>query len=345
MLGSGSYGCVYRPGLGCDGKVFRKKNLRENYVTKLQVNNSSAQNEYRIAEKIREIPNYDLYFVPAESMCSVKIKKNAPYLKQCSAINKKQNVDNDYVLLKMLYKNGERITTYFANKITSKREKVSMLLDAYLMLLYSIELLVTHELIHFDLHSSNVHYHIDTGTPLIIDFGLSLSVKDMTDYDLKLFGPSAEWWCLDIDMIALWSRRSSLYDFTDEYMKGFEFLDALLTVDEMDALKVRCAAQINRNKDMTKEDSMKMLWSYWHTWDNFSISVLMLKLIIEMFHEKGRENQLIELFIQLLLDNIDPNPEKRHSIDDTRKKFKELFYSVKDPKVYIDMINFFQELS
>ena len=359
MLQSGSYGCVYRPKLNCDGRVSQNKATRDNFVTKLQADNHVARNEHRIAQMVRRIPNYELHFLPAESMCTVETKGNLEHLRQCAPANRGESESKRFVLLTLPYKRGDGVVRYITNKATQKREKLSLIFDVYTTLLSSIELLVAHRLVHFDLHSDNVHFHVDSGVPLLIDFGMSIALDEPTEHDCRVFGPEVEWWCLDISLLALWQRQQDqgqrqrdqdqdqdqdqpLYDFMDAHVPEGHFLHRLLTPDEVEAYKASGAAQIKRHQAMTKEASMAALWAGWETWDNFSVSVILLTLLGALFEDRWRENAIVEAFVQLLLANVDPDPQKRHSIAETRRQFDQLFYTVEDPQAYLEMINLFQ---
>ena len=58
LLSQGGFGCVYHPGIKCDGSKDKKK-----YVSKLQINDYTAVNEVQIGKLIKSIPNYNLFFI------------------------------------------------------------------------------------------------------------------------------------------------------------------------------------------------------------------------------------------------------------------------------------------
>ena len=71
LIGDGSYGCVYYPGITCSGNVNNKK-----YVTKIQVYNRASKNEIELGEYIiKNIKNYNEYFSPIIKNCIIKLKK------------------------------------------------------------------------------------------------------------------------------------------------------------------------------------------------------------------------------------------------------------------------------
>ena len=77
--------------------------------------------------------------------------------------------------------------------------------------------------------------------------------------------------------------------------------------------------------NMPAENVVEDLIKNYNTWDNYSLSVMLLCLIGYISHDGFTENQLIMEFSQLLLLNIHPNASKRLSFDDTKKRYNKLF--------------------
>ena len=71
LLSQGGYGCVYYPGLFCDGKPLGNEKL----VTKLQVDAEWTDREIFIGSMIVKINNFHLYFAPVIESCDINIKK------------------------------------------------------------------------------------------------------------------------------------------------------------------------------------------------------------------------------------------------------------------------------
>ena len=72
LLSQGGFGCVYYPGLKCDNA----KNIKSDkkYVTKLQRKNFTSMNESNIGQIIKEIKNYDYFFLPVISQCPINFQ-------------------------------------------------------------------------------------------------------------------------------------------------------------------------------------------------------------------------------------------------------------------------------
>ena len=75
LIGEGSYGCVFKPALGCDGIEFSDF-TRKKYVSKLMIDYKwKIDKEYMISKIIQTIPNYQNRFAPLLDICFVDIKK------------------------------------------------------------------------------------------------------------------------------------------------------------------------------------------------------------------------------------------------------------------------------
>jgi hypothetical protein len=77
---------------------------------------------------------------------------------------------------------------------------------------------------------------------------------------------------------------------------------------------------------------------YAHTWDNYALSILYLRILIGIHRSIGIKNKFIILFMKLLVQNIHLNPCKRISIEMTIQKFDILIDSL-EPKDYKEVIN------
>ena len=84
FIGQGSYGCVYTPGIDCNGKKNKK-----NYITKIQEVDFFSNNEIEISNKIISINGYKKYFSPIIKSCKIvfnKIKNSSISLNKCSTL-------------------------------------------------------------------------------------------------------------------------------------------------------------------------------------------------------------------------------------------------------------------
>ncbi len=313
LLSSGSYGCVFYPSYSCNGKSKYKKTL----VSKLTKNNFISQNEYSTSQIVKKIPNYKEHFIVIESQCPITKKKliTSTMHEQCELLKEDKHYDKSkYVLLYSKYSESLELHYYLMDNISIK-----ILIKTYMDLLKKIEFLIEKEIIHNDLHFSNVLYEIKTGNLLIIDFGLSIQKYNFLHKNGSLnipylknafnyFYPSWMWYSLDFhllcyllhigdvndkiidDIITQYLEKHIIRNITDEYLEMFRNLSYEYFTKNL--------------YNMNYEQKIKFLLSFWNTWDNYKIALQFIRLYIE------NSIQLKEFFIILLL-LIHPNPEYR----------------------------------
>ena len=98
LLSQGGFGCVYYPGIKCDGKTDYKKTI----VTKLQKLDFNAYNEIKIGEMIKKITYYKLFYLPVIKSCPINLRSiNNSVLSKCEVI--KHSDELKYILMTIPY--------------------------------------------------------------------------------------------------------------------------------------------------------------------------------------------------------------------------------------------------
>ena len=82
---------------------------------------------------------------------------------------------------------------------------------------------------------------------------------------------------------------------------------------------------------MDKDKIMKSLLESWETWDNYSLSILNLRVLSYLFSNEYIKNPTISYLIELYTQNIHFDGKQRYSLNETKKKYKQLF--VQDSKL------------
>ena len=85
-------------------------------------------------------------------------------------------------------------------------------------------------------------------------------------------------------------------------------------------------------------ETIAMLIGMYKTWDNYALSVMYLKSFKYLFSEGFHRNPMIIHFSQILLLNISPDFYKRLSVEETKKKFNDIFYIDGDVQDYMDLV-------
>ena len=76
-----------------------------------------------------------------------------------------------------------------------------------------------------------------------------------------------------------------------------------------------CEKFLSQYNGHSRDKIIISLLEFHETWDNFSLSIMYLKLLFSTF--KFQTSGVILFFYKILLHNINPNPRKRLSINDT----------------------------
>ena len=100
-----------------------------------------------------------------------------------------------------------------------------------------------------------------------------------------------------------------------------------------------CKAQIRKYIVKDKQTIIDNLISFNKTWDNYSLSILFLRILHQFFPNGFVSNNFYICFSQLLLYNIHPNPEKRLDIYNTINSYNDFFFANVNIQTYIETYN------
>ena len=344
LVNQGAYGCLYYPGLRCNGNTM--DDLR--YATKLVVQDEVAANEVAVGNAIKDIVNYRVNFVPVIDTCTVnlgKVRRNNPHaLDKCDVTNEATSTSSKtkFTLMKMPYIDSLYFYDYIGRMGDNKKKIISCIFDTYQYLIESIERLTEHGVVHHDLKLQNILMNLKTDTPIIIDFGLSIIVAKAPPPP----PPKAEFWKLNFYKYSpdysVWPLETHVINYLQNETA------AALTRADVEAI---CEAFVNANDALSifskgfrarylkacieyhsrwvgaeRDAAFAGLLAGWRTWDNYSLSIAYLQIMGFISSNGFMDNQLIVAYVQLLLTNVHPDPARRRSVGDTKRTFTDLFY-------------------
>ena len=350
LISQGTFGCIFYPAIECDGSISKNKK----YASKLVKNNKTDLNEYLIGKMIKNIKLYEYYYAPVINMCSIDLAKiDKRERDMCRIIRaKSKGIGNNpslvesttgYAVMKIPFIENISITDYFINPNTNKKEVVTYILYSYEYLLNNIKTLNDHGVIHFDLKLSNILIEKSKKIPIIIDFGLSIPLSDIRPETYKkyfyAYSPSYYIWCIEIHIICYLVKvnpvltKDALIKLIDEYVQhniGLQlFSDTFVQRFRDTAVNYYTRLVIDTGE--SRDDIIKKLLKYIHTWDTYSLSLMFLCFIKFISLYGFIHNKLIVEFSKVLLLNFHPNPEKRLNFEETKKRYHS-FFSVGDKK-------------
>lgn len=330
LLSQGGFGCVYYPGIKCNGKT----NTNKSIITKLQKNDFNASNEINIGKILMNNDKYYIYCSPIITSCPINIRNitNSKNISDCDIVTENDNFN--YIIMDMTYIPNKLFYDFFLSNI-NKQFIFSSINSSYIYLLNSLEFLNSQNVVHFDLKGDNILYNLTTNNPLIIDFGISIPITHLNKKNFNkyfyTYAPEYYTWCLDIHVInyLIYETNLSLtdYDIKDISRK---FVDnnkglSLFSSEFKELYYNDCYNELKQYINISSDIVIKKLLSFHKTWDNYSLSIIYLKLLDYIYNKGFSNNSILILFSQILLFNISPNPNKRLTLENSRIKFNSIF--------------------
>ena len=344
LIGQGGYGCIFYPGFNCKGNYTSKT---KNIVTKLQVKDFNAKNEILIGKKIMIIPNFQLYFIPVISYCSINIAQlNSEYIDKCDIVSS----DNpNYLLLKLPYIENISFNELFYDSSKLKNKHLFLIyIESYEYLTISISKLIKERIVHFDIKEQNILYSVKYKNPILIDYGISIPFDLLNKSNIKdyfyTYGPDYSLWSLEIHTINFLLHKNDIITINDInsmveiYIENNRVLN-IFSDSFKNNYSFMCKQFLGKFINKDKGWVISELLKFWSTWDLYSLSILYIKLLNTIFTNGFIENKLVNQFLKILLLNISPDPNKRLSIDNTLKKYRDLFFINEKLENYLTLID------
>jgi len=330
LLAEGGYGCVFTPGINCDGSTMKLKK----YASKIQRFDSSAKNEIKIGKIIQELNGFEHHFAPVLKYCEVDVAKIQDDDKnKCSVFKKKKT--KSFVVMKMQYVEGEDFLDYLINQKNSV-QLVSNIILSYNHLCKSLSMLASKDVAHYDIKGSNILFDKNREIPLLLDFGLSVKMSAVSTSTLKsmfyVYAPDYYIWPVEVHYMCYLvnvNRDPALEELRDiaaRCVAGNKALQRNFSPTFLKKYEAKCAAQLEKYNKLDFEDRTTLILDYWETFDNYSVSIMYFKFINYINIDGFVDNEFILFFSKLLLKNIDPNPDSRLTLPDTMHTFNTFLY-------------------
>jgi serine/threonine protein kinase len=172
IIANGAHGCLVSPELLCkddsDTRIPQSKR-----VSKIFREKKIWDDELVETSKIKEIPNYDKYFIVPLKACAVHESQIAIWKNCEKLIGKKPSNEKDLYQL-VMRDGGLSLNDYIINRIEF-REWIHI----FLKILKCLKVLSVHKLVHMDIKLNNIVYDPVTKSVRLIDFGLTTSFDEI----------------------------------------------------------------------------------------------------------------------------------------------------------------------
>jgi serine/threonine protein kinase len=182
LLAQGSYGCVYRRGIACSGKMEKPE-----FITKIQKHRKNSDKETRFGKKIMDKypTQYANYFAPILSSCPIVLANvDSNEIAECDFLKKSAYRHEQYDSNRMLYVGKVSLGDYLSNSFLSHPSRFLITFsETYKNILLSLKKLEKIRIVHNDIKENNILMSDRTGKPIIIDFGLSFDIGELKKGD------------------------------------------------------------------------------------------------------------------------------------------------------------------
>ena len=211
LISQGTYGCVFRPGINCDGSPGEP-----DYITKMQTDEETVKNEISISKIIQTIPNFEENFAPILETCPIDIKTVNQWtddIEDCKAFSTDPSRTTTIETNKIKYVGTNTLWTYLMVELKENPRKfVELMLETHMTLLDSLQKLAQVGIVRNNLKENNIICRDEDGRPIIIDFGLSLEAAYLKlpssltetsrihEYFFK-YDPTYSIWAIDIALL------------------------------------------------------------------------------------------------------------------------------------------------
>lgn len=374
VISQGGFGCIFYPSLPCKKRFDSEESKK--YVSKLVEKNFSSKNEIDIGEMIKKIPFYSLYYVPVLQHCAANLSKvGNKEIKNCNIIDAEEK-HVKYILLKLKYVKNIKFTEYL---LTNKNKKhiLNIIFDTYSYFLFSLEQLMNYEIIHFDFKWDNAVIDLKTELPVILDFGISIPIRKLLEYDRILnlekenekekenenkeedkyeffrdyfytYFPKYTLWPPEVHAMCYvlheHSRitRESLYKLIDDCIDS-NLAFTIFSPEFLKNYKKTCFETMEHLIEKPRSYVIHECLKFWNTWDNYALSMSYFQIIQFISSSGFTSNAFLISFSKILLGNVHPNPSRRSSYTTTRYEYKSIFYqktSIRDFELLVDNFDF-----
>jgi hypothetical protein len=303
-------------------------------ICKLIKLNFFILNEIENINIIKNILNYNKFYYIYESIENTNISllvDDAEYL------NYSKNIYNDNsILVKLNQRNVMYLDSYLGSLSCSKKYIIT-LIEFYRYLLNSIHLLVSNGIIHNNINFFSIV--VDSfELPIVSNFSCSINMNktDFSEYVKHLGHLKNDNLGLPVEFhILFFIQTNKLESLSKNNIETIinELIEQNYIINSFGKsfakdFKREGIEYFNKYVNMTYDTIICDILRFYKTWDNYSLSICYLKLLIGVYKKIQIKNKFVVLFMKLLVNNISYNPEKRLLIEETTNKFEDMMNNI-----------------
>jgi hypothetical protein len=321
--------------------------IKKQKLHKIVTLNLFIQNELTNHQKLIHINNRKKHFYICENATELKITE----IQDDDTAIEETNLTKDNTVL---FEFEKRELIYFKNHLKNLLDEgdytkyLLTIIQNYKHLLLSLQLLVDNHLFHNHINFDSIV--IDKfDNPLLSDFSFSIhylhpNIDEYIKHFVIAYDPSYIEWPIELHILSylLTNKLHSLSSYNieniiDDIIKNNHILNSFGNTI-VSSYKTEALEYFNKYVNQSYHFILTDILQFVNTWDNYSLSILFLRILIGIHRTIEIKNKFIILFMKLLVGNIHLNPLKRLSINGTIDKFNSLLNNI-EPKDYKDVIN------
>ncbi len=304
--------------------------VREKYIKTIRAYDNKCENEIKISELILKIPYYNTYFSPIVKYKSIS----------SGIINEEytENIELDgSILIQRKNINVLDFVSYFDKNINSNNsgaDFLRLLINSYKELSKILLILRENKVCFMDLKYDKIVFD-NNGFPMLDDFEEAIYYDDFKIMNSLI--PSYYIWPLEIHIISFLANNDDCLTISKEDIenicKNYVVKNrALLIMDKNEIIKYykKCVTYMMRFVNKPKMEIIMVLKNDGiKTWDNYSLSIMYLQLLMNIFGgEQGCNNKFKTFFSRHLINNLSPEPKERVGIEKNVEMIEALYNNV-----------------
>lgn len=316
---------------------------QERIVTKIKSYNFFARNEININNLLHLLDQKRNRYITIKKATKLRINEVDGDIIKKTEISK----GNEYIMIKYEENEGEYIegiTRFLYNK--GEKEYIYGVIESYFYAIKTFYQLQKEGVIYYNFSSENMKFK-DIYNPhcLLNDFEASLmerkiklnentnttNKQEIIEYFYNFIMKPQNFTFKAFEVHVLFY----LYKMEEQYLSKYKITQiidkyednvrSILKGQTEKMIKQECHKYMEQYINKNKEEIMIQLISHYKTWDNFSVSILYLHLVENIIQGYKTQMRFMSKFQDILNQNLSPNPNQRMTIEETIKKFNDLF--------------------
>ena len=302
-------------------------------------------NEIEISKIIKQMHtdfHYSRRYYLFETAQPLKIAELESTPGSLRAISIKRDIKNDDNLLLTFEKRELIYLDLNLKSLRSSKKYIFQLIEFYRYLLRSIDLLVAAGIVHNNINLNTIV--VDSfDTPILTNFMYSINLRKfdttsaMTSYISHFLSreiKDQQQWPIEFCILKyqLTNKLDSLSLYNIEtivrqYVADHTILNTFGT-DVVQNYLADGLLYFGKYTNKSFEQNVADILKYSHTWDNYALSIVYLRILIGLHRVINVNNKFIILFMKLLVSNITLDPSKRPSLQVTYERFEKMLNNI-----------------